>query len=115
MKEYRLQVKVRLLTALNILNESLIYVEDRELDSRIADSASDHLSDTEIMAFFFLFKCVDTLEEARRKINETFGKNYPKATISTYGKRAIKKILKKCTNDKGLVSYVTRIAKKNTN
>ena len=108
MKPYKKRLKTRLLTALGVFNDELVSNDHGEFDLEISNSCSKCLSDTELMAFFFLFRCADTYEEVRQKLNQCYDTSYPLNTVVKYGQRAIDRITINVHKDKRLAAWIRR-------
>lgn len=108
MKAYKQKLKMRLLTAAGVFNEALVGEENGEFDLEIAHSGSRCLSDREMVAFFYLFRCEATYEDARRKLNRCFESDYPRDTVVKYGRRAIERMVKQVDRDKRLAAWIQR-------
>lgn len=108
MKSYKQNLKRRLLTAVGEFDDTLLAADHREFDLMISRSGSECLSDTELMAYFFLFRCEATYEEACRKLNECNERRYPVATVIKYSRRAIDRIATHVHKDKRLSGWIRR-------
>lgn len=106
MKSYKQKLKRRLLTARGVFDDALAHEDNREFDLEIARSCSQCLSDTELMVFFYLFRCEETYASTRWKINQCKERSYPENTIVKYGRRAIDRIVAHVHKDKRLAAWI---------
>jgi hypothetical protein len=108
MKTYKQKLKIRLLTALGVFNDDLLDEGNSEFDMEISRSCAKYLSDTELLAYFYLFRCVDSYEEARCKLNQCNESNYSVNTVVKYSRRAIDRIVANAHKDKRLSAWILR-------
>ncbi|BBO83603.1 hypothetical protein DSCO28_41690 [Desulfosarcina ovata subsp. sediminis] len=101
MKNYKEEIKLRLLTGQGNFNADLAHEENEEFDIEIARYCSRCLSDKELMVFFYLFRCEDSYASTCSKINRCKDRNYPVNTIVKYGRRAIDRMVDQIHKDKG--------------
>lgn len=109
MESYKRTVRLRVLTALNIYNEALLDSGGEGFEEEISYCASKCLSDTELMAFFFLFCCTSDWEKTQRKLNDSFGRNYSVNTVKRYASRAIDRIVVNARKDKKMKAWTQRL------